>query len=70
MDLSPAAQVMLKAATVAYPEAVTIAPKTKLDTVALLELRERDLIEQYDMWPNGDRRWTATAAGRAAAPKS
>lgn len=68
MDLGPAAQVMLKAATVAYPEPVTIAPKTKLDTVALLELREHDLIEQWDMWPNGDRRWMATVAGRAAVP--
>jgi hypothetical protein len=70
MNLSDVAKVWLKAAAVAYPEPVTISPKTKPETVALLELRERDLIEQYDMWPNGDRRWLVTPAGRAALPQS
>lgn len=66
MDLSPVAKIMLKAAAVAYPEALTIAPKTELDEQALRELRENELLEQYDMWPNGDRRWLITPAGQKA----
>lgn len=69
-NLSPTALIMLKALAVAYPEPLTIADKTELETEALWELRNGDLIEQWDMWPNGDRRWMATAAGRAALPQS
>jgi len=29
-------------------------------------LREADLVDIYDMWPDGRRRWTLTAAGRRA----
>lgn len=66
-NLSAAAQVMLKALTVAYPDPVTIEPKTDLETEALWDLRNRELVEQWDMCPNGDRRWMAT---RAALPRS
>lgn len=69
-NLGAVAKVMLKALVIAYPEPVTIAPKTELDSEALWELRNGDLIEQYDMWPNGDRRWLATSVGRAALPRS
>lgn len=69
-NLSPTAKVMLKALVVAYPEALTIEPKTDLDSEALWQLRNGDLIEQWDMWPNGDRRWMVTHIGRAALPRS
>ncbi len=70
MELSDIAKVMLKALSVAYPEPVTIEPKTELDNDALRELCVGDLVDLYDMWPNGDRRWLVTPAGRAALPQS
>jgi hypothetical protein len=63
-ELSPIAMVMMKALSVAYPDAVTIEPKTDLEIGALQELRDSDFVEMWDMWPNGDRRWIATPAGR------
>lgn len=62
-NLSPVASVMLKTLTVSYPDPVTISPKTETDEKAILELTDREFIELWDMWPNGDRRWMATAAG-------
>lgn len=68
MALNPIALTMLQALNVAYPEPVTIAPKDDADEAALNQLREADYVDQYDMWPNGDRRWLLTPAGRAALP--
>ena len=65
-DLSTTALVMMKALSDAYPDPVTIEPKTELDAAALQELRDNDCVEMWDMWPNGDRRWMATPAGRSA----
>lgn len=65
-DLSATALVMMKALSVAYPDAVTIEPKTDLEIGALQELRDNDFVEMWDMWPNGDRRWMATPAGRSS----
>jgi hypothetical protein len=62
--MSPIAKVMLRAAVVAYPDPVTIAPKTDLQEEALAELRDGDFLELWDSWPNGDRRWIATPIGR------
>lgn len=66
MPLSSIALVMLKALKVAYPEPVTIAPKDETDRAALDQLREAEYVEQWDMWPNGDRRWMITPAGSEA----
>lgn len=68
--LGTVAKVMLQALVIAYPEPLTIEPKTDVESEALWELRNGDLIEQYDMWPNGDRRWIATSEGRAAVPRT
>lgn len=45
-----------------YPEPVTIYN----DGDHLSALIDADLIEQYDMWPDGTRRWIITQEGRAA----
>ena len=45
-----------------YPEPVTIYD----DGDHLSALRDADLVEQYDMWPDGTRRWMITPAGRTA----
>lgn len=65
MSLHPVALTMLKVAQVAYPEAVTIAPKDATDETALNQLRDAEYVELYDMWPNGDRRWLITPLGRS-----
>lgn len=64
MDLHPNALIILKALDVAWPEPVTIEPKDNADAEALYQLRSADYVDLYDMWQNGDRRWTITKAGR------
>lgn len=63
-EVSDKAKVLLSKIAEKWPDALTVAPEPD----ELMELREADLVEQWDMHPNGDRRWTATAAGRAALP--
>jgi hypothetical protein len=70
MSLHPVALAMLNAIQVAYPEAVTIEPKDATDELALNQLRDAEYIDLYDMWPNGDRRWTATGLGRGLVLRS
>lgn len=38
-----------------WPDALLVAP----ETADLMALRELDYVEQWDMLPNGDRRWTS-----------
>lgn len=37
----------------------------RLQIDGLIALRDSDLIEQYDSWPDGRRRWVATSAAKA-----
>lgn len=46
----------------AYPEPFTVDPETD----DLLTLRDADLIEEWDMWPDGRRRWIIRPEGRNA----
>jgi len=43
-----------------WPEPLLVAPETD----DLMALRELDYIEQWDSYPNGDRRWMITHEGR------
>jgi hypothetical protein len=65
MELSWTASNYLRMLTVAWPEALTIEPSTDNQRAALQELRDADLIDIWDMWPDGRRRWTLSRAGYA-----
>ena len=54
---------LLRKIAAKWPEALKVAPEPP----ELMELREADLVEQWDMHPNGDRTWTVTKAGRELA---
>lgn len=60
MELSEGAKSLLKEIKAKWPDPLTVAPETEF----LSELRLAELIEQWDMHPNGDRRWMVTKAGR------
>jgi hypothetical protein len=57
--LSDEAETLLGRIAATWPDPMTLAPEPK----ELMELREADLVEQWDMHPNGDRRWMVTQAG-------
>lgn len=61
-DLTTEQIAYLKMLARAYPEPVTIWDEGG----HLLALRDADFIDQYDMWPDGTRRWTITADGLRA----
>lgn len=60
MQLSNEAKALLKEIKAKWPDPLTVAPETEF----LSELRAAALVEQWDMHPNGDRRWIVTKAGR------
>lgn len=69
IELSELATKMLGKVAAVSPDPLTIAPVDPDEGRALDELRDAELIEQWDMWPNGDRRWVLTAAGRSRAAR-
>lgn len=62
MILSEPAKELLNKIKARWPDPLTV-PNPAPD--CLTELRENDLVEQWDMHPNGDRRWMITQAGRS-----
>lgn len=61
--ISENAKVLLQEISAKYPDPMTVSSETD----DLFALREADLILQWDLWPDGRRRWMVTPQGTALA---